>query len=195
MANHVSSSLVLESATAEGRNVFAGISKQILAHRKGGGEVHLGHLFCDDPDLEGLTREQMGEKVGAKWAYLTDADDYFMSFYSAWSPVTTFVEEYVMTKVAEVDPEAVFTFSYEDEMPNFIGAYVYKGCELIDGEEFDGEEILEFIIRETPELDGKWDAEEIEWADEESEELFNEVMYECIHDLSDRTINNAKASL
>ena len=195
MANHVSSSLVLETATTEGRNVFAAISKQILSYPKQSGQVHLGHLFCDDPELEGLTRDQMGEKVGAKWAYLTDADDCFMSFESAWSPVTTFVEEYVMKKVAEVDPEAVFAYSYEDEMPNFIGAYVYKGCELIDGEECDGDEIMEFVVSETPELEGKWDADEYEWADEESEELFNEVQYECIHNLSDRIINNAKESL
>jgi hypothetical protein len=176
--------------------VFEDIGKKILSRlTEGDHQVHLGHLFCDKPDLEGLTLDDMCEKVGAKWAYLTEADDFSMSFYSAWSAITPFVEQYVMPKVAEVDPNAVFVYSYEDEMPNFIGAYVYEGCELIDGEECDGDEILEFIVSETPELEGKWDADEYEWADEESEELFEEVRWESTHELSDRIIETAKGSL
>lgn len=196
MANHVASRLVLESATDEGREVFEAIGKDIFSRLKEGeNEGHLGRLFCDDPDLEGLSIDDMCEKVGAKWAYLTDADDSFMSFYSAWSPITTFVEQYVMPKVAEVDPKAIFAFSYEDEMPNFVGAYVYEGCDMLDGEECDAEEIREFIVSQTPELEGKWDEDDYEWTDEDSEELYNEVMWESVCELSNRIISNAKFGL
>ena len=76
----------------------------------------------------------------------------------------------------------ITTVVFEDEMPNFYGVYVYEGTELVDGFEDDHDELMERIIAQYPELKGKWDEDEGEWADEESQDLYQEVMWEVMGD-------------
>jgi len=73
-------------------------------------------------------------------------------------------------------------------MPNFFGTYTYDGADLYDGFEDDYEELQERIFQEHPHLREKWDSDEEEWKDDESEEEFREVMYEVMHNAQDDDI-------
>jgi hypothetical protein len=49
---------------------------------------------------------------------------------------------------------------------------------------------MERIFVEYPHLKEKWDSEEEEWKDDESEEEFREVMYEVMHEAQDDDVSD-----
>jgi hypothetical protein len=174
MANHVNSYLHFREINEAGVEVLNKLFERFEKY-KAQYECHLGYAFVDN--LEDVDREFMTEKVGAKWAYAQDWDTHGMSMYSAWRQPEEFVE-YVVASVAEVDPESIAIFTYEDEMPNFIGASVYCGGDLYDAEEIDDEQIRDNLLRLYKELEEQWDSVEEEWQDEG--ELYFEHIFEYI---------------
>ena len=126
--------------------------------------------------------------MGSKWCYIEDIGEDFISGYSAWSAPTEGVE-WLIAQLSEHDEKLVSVFTYDDEMPNFFGAAVYEGVDPISSEEFDYEDIIKRAMRDNQELSGKYDHKEGEWEDEESEDLFNEIMYDVINDLKDEEIS------
>lgn len=105
------------------------------------------------------------EIVGPKWAYAEKYDEYGVhGGVSAWSAPEAAVQ-WILEQLAELDPQMITVFSYEDEMPNFIGAYIYEGADLIDGFENDREEIRESMFTAYPSLKDAWDEEHGKWKD------------------------------
>ena len=178
MANHVSSCLNFVTISEEGKKVVKQITETIQSRDNDKYSSHLGFYFTED--LDTIDRNFMCENVGAKWAYLTDSDDDFMAFESAWSPIEEFVE-HVVAKVAEVDESVVARYTYEDEMPNFVGVQVYTKEGLYDAEELDNEELLEHYMAAAPELKEEYDAEEEEFTDK-GYDILSDVQWECIND-------------
>jgi AAA+ ATPase superfamily predicted ATPase len=117
---------------------------------------------------------------------------------SAWSPPESGLVKLLET-LAELDPNMVTSIRYEDEMPNFVGWYVYEGAELSDGCEDDSEEIMERIFNNYPDLREQWDDEAEDWKTdedtgdytEEAEQAMDEyrdVLYESISEWNDEGV-------
>ena len=129
------------------------------------------------------------DNVGAKWCYFEDRDDEHFTTESAWSWPQEGVE-WVIVQLAKVDPELLTVVRYEDEMPNFYGAYVYKGDELIDGCQDTWEELVEMLNDGVEGLAEHWDEEEEYW-NEEGRELMYEHLYDYVNDRQDEIVDDA----
>lgn len=145
------------------------------------------HWFSDIfVDGEELTYEQSEKyewtlnNIGPKWCYLEDYDEDGFSGEAAWSaPEDGLVK--LLEILEEYDPNIISSITYEDEMPNFIGAYVYSGSECYDGFEDEFEELRDRVIAESETLtEASWNEEEDDWADEEAEDTFRDEMWEVI---------------
>jgi len=184
MANHVSSYLYFREINEAGVEVLKKLGERFDKFKDNGHECHLGHAFVDD--LDGVDREFMTEKVGAKWAYAQDWDTTGISMYSAWCAPTEFVE-HLVNEVAAVDPKCIAVFTYEDEMPNFIGAQIYDGNELYDNNELDDNEILESLLSSDEELKEQWDEVEEEWQDDG--DLYYDRIWDYVNEWQSGFIN------
>ena len=171
------------------------------------GEMWFGDMWVDGKDGSPTNDDVRQyswttENVGPKWCYIESADEDGMYGYSAWSWPEDGLS-WLLEQLAEVDPNVVTTVTYEDEAPNFYGAYVYKGTEMYDGCEWEYEELLETFLHKNPEFKEHWDEENEEWmCDEdgdmteganEAEDAFRDEMYDIMHDQQDDvTIDNVK---
>src|SRR6056300_1373209 len=162
MANHVNSYLRFHEVNEAGIEVLNKLYERFDKHKQNH-ECHLGFAFVDN--LDDIDSTLMNEKVGAKWAYVQDWDSHGMSMYSAWRQPEEFVQ-YVVESVAEADPKSIAILTYEDEMPNFIGADIYYGGDMFDADEIDYDQIRENLCRRYEDLNEQWDADDEEWLDD-----------------------------
>ena len=130
--------------------------------------------------------------MGTKWCYIEDMDDKgYISGTSAWDAPEGALQ-YILSELSKVDDNVVTTFTYEDEMPNFYGASVYLRTEVVDEFHDDYEDLIRFAQADLPDdLADKYDFEEMEWKDEESEETFRDVMYEVLSERQMSVIDSA----
>jgi hypothetical protein len=185
MANHVNSYLRFHEVNDAGKAVINKLCERFDKHANTG-ECPLAYVFVDD--LDEVNHEFMFERVGAKWAYAQDWDEHGFAMTSAWRQPEEFVQ-YVVESVAEADPESIVLFTYEDEMPNFIGADVYYGGAMFDADEIDDEQIRENLCRKYSELKEQWDDVEEEWQDEG--ELYFDYIWEYIDEWQQSVIDDA----
>ena len=179
MANHVSQYLSLRSDLNEkGREVWNEIMSRLNRDDTQGGEKHLGFVFFDSYDE--MTRENMCDLIGAKWAYLTDHDESGLSMYSAWSPCIEFCT-YLSEQIGIVDAGVQLVLTYEDEFCNFIGTALFDAGGLEDQEELEGDEFIDMILEDDDELRAHFDPELREFDDEGLEMLW-EVQWDRISD-------------
>jgi hypothetical protein len=176
MANHVNSGLCFRQISEAGVTELKKIYDRFDKYSQNG-ECHLGYVFTDD--ISEMTIGEASDLIGAKWGYVQDYDEFVMTMYSAWRQPEEFVE-YVVGKIAEVDDKVIAVFTYEDEMPNFIGVSVYTKDGLVDGCELDDEELREELFERYPDLAEQWDEEEEEWKDDG--DLLFEYQWEFIDD-------------
>lgn len=186
MANHVNSYLQFREINDAGKAVLKNLCDRFDQFKSERKECHLAHAFVDS--LDDIDMTFMHEKVGAKWAYVQDWDEDGFSMYSAWRQPEEFVQ-YVVESVAEADPKSVAIFTYEDEMPNFIGADVYYGGDMFDADEIDDEQIRGNLCRKYSELNELWDDVEEEWQDEG--ELYFDYIWEYIDEWQQSVIDDA----
>lgn len=191
MANYVSWYLHFIEISEEATKKLKEIQSRVRSTDENNYRRWLGDLWVDGK--EGSPSYEETEKydwtldnIGPKWCYIEEMDEDNITGQSAWSPPIEGVE-WLLEQLG--DENLVSSLTYEDEMPNFIGARVYKGSELVSEEEWNFDSLIEFIINEySDKLGGKYNFEEHEWADEESEEFFMEYMYESIANLQNEEI-------
>lgn len=131
---------------------------------------------------EEWTWEEQSDLVGPKWCFVEDHDEDSIALMSAWAQPTQGIEN-LMTLLMTVDENAKCYVTYEDEMPNFFGAYALEGIEIIDENEWDYDELVAHMESTIPELKGKWNEEEQEWSTDEASDIFSDFMYESISEL------------
>jgi len=186
MANHVHYSVnfhqINEQARAKLQELFSRV-------RTDGNYQWFSDIFVDGDELTYEQTEQYSwtlENIGPKWCYFEDYSaaegDVYFNGEAAWSP-----PEEGLVKLLEIleehDPNIITSMTYEDEMPNFVGVYVYQGSECYDGFEDEWEELRDRVIAESETLTPEsWDEEEDDWADDEARDTFQEEMWEIIGD-------------
>ena len=73
--------------------------------------------------LYGLSGEESFlsyEEIGGKWIYYEYVDDDELMFATGWRPATVF-QDYLLTRLVQLDPNVIVAMRYDDEGPNFIG--------------------------------------------------------------------------
>lgn len=186
MANYVNTSVTFHKINDQGKKVLEELYSRV---RKDNKHEWFSDIFVDGQ--EGSPTYEESEKydftldeIGPKWCYFQDFEEDFFNTVSAWSWPETGVE-WIFDKVASVDPDFVAYVTYEDEMPNFIGACVYDKDGLVDALEDESDEIRneirDYMLEEVEGLVDEWNEDEQEFTDE-GDEIFNENMWEWISD-------------
>jgi len=191
MANHVSYSVRFEEINDAAKAKWKELTDRLI---KDDYEYWMGDLWVYEggPVNSEDVRDYSWtlEHVGPKWCYIQDFDDEGFSGYSAWSAPETGLQ-WILDQLVEVDPNLITSFYYDDEMPNFYGAYVYEGNECYDGFEDDHDDMMERIWVQHPDLKEKWNEEEELWEDDDAEEEFREIMYDVIHDTQSEIVSES----
>lgn len=119
------------------------------------------------------------ENMGAKWAYIEDADEDAFRVVSAWG-VPTDAIEYVVKELAEADPDVRAEITAEDEMPNWVYAAVADKDGIYDGVEWQWEEIMEHICDTYEEVRVGWDADDNDFFDNAEGEAARDFMQDVL---------------
>ena len=68
---------------------------------------------------------------------------------------------------------------------------IFEGDEMVDGSEYDWDEIREQVINDSDRLnDDSYDEDTETWVDDEAEDIFQEEMWETINDWQMALINS-----
>lgn len=189
MANHIHTHVNFHRINDAGKKVLAKLYSRV---RQDQDYEWFSDIFVDGKEGS-PTYEEAGQysftvdAVGPKWCYFEEFGEDYFTMESAWSLPVTGVE-WIFEKVSQVDSDFIAYVVYEDEMPNFAGAYVYKGGEIEDGLENDSEEIRDLVILSVVGLADEWDEEEEEFTDE-GQDMFSDTVWEVIGDYQMRIIN------
>jgi len=199
MANHVYWTINFEKMNHEAEKKLKEILGRIREPEEGSYYRWLSDIFVYEGSPftyeDTNSRSWCIDNIGAKWCYIEDIDEGYISGTSAWDAPEGALE-YILLELSEVDDNIITTFTYEDEMPNFYGASVYLRTEVVDDFHDDYEDLIRFAQADLPDdLADKFDFEEMEWKDEESEETFREVMYEVLAERQMSVIDGALESL
>ena len=180
MANHVNYGVRFEQMNDAAKAKWKELSSRLVEQEY---EYWMGDLWVYEggPVSADDVREYSWttEHVGPKWCYIQDFDEESFHGYSAWSEPSPALE-WILSQLAPLDPQMITTITYEDEMPNFAGVYVYEGDECIDGYEDEHDEIMDRIFETHPDLKEKWDEEIEDWKDEDAQDEWNEILWEEI---------------
>ena len=195
MANHVNFNIRFAEVNNEAKEVWKKLTGRLVKENY---EYWMGDMWVYED--AGVSKDDVRqyswtiENLGPKWCYITDFDEDGCQGYSAWSAPEQGLN-WILAQMAKVDPKMITEFTYEDEGPNFFGAYVYEGEEVVDGAEWDWDELITLVIKDNSELEGKYNEEDQEFIDDESQDLFYEVMWETVHDEQSRIISDAEMYL
>lgn len=121
------------------------------------------------------------DNVGAKWAYIEDPSEYGFTTHSAWCVPTEGIK-YIFDEIAKVDETFIGTYTYYDEMPNFVGWQTYRDGYFDEFEEWESDAIIKLILEANPELAEEYDAEEEEFTDKGHEMLWD-IQDDFVQDL------------
>ena len=180
MANHVNYGVRFEQMNDAAKAKWKELTSRLVEEQY---EYWMGDLWVYEggPVNSEDVREYSWttEHVGPKWCYIQDFDEESFHGYSAWSEPTPALE-WILSQLAPLDPQMITSITYEDEMPNFAGVYVYEGDECIDGYEDEHDEIMDRIFETHQNLKEKWDEENEDWKDEDAQEEFQEILWEEI---------------
>jgi len=180
MANHVSFSINFHKINDAAKAKLDQLYKQVDTNVQVDGEGTFKDLLQATENQSNDWDWQI-ENVGTKWCNLTDWDNDSIHGYSAWDAPVEGLQR-LLNILSVEDPNMITTFTYEDEMPNFIGAYVYEGNDLIDGAQDDSDEIRGTVIYLSEDLThDDYDEDECEWSSQEKEDIFYDELWEAVN--------------
>lgn len=119
------------------------------------------------------------EHMGAKWAYIEDAEEEGFRIVSAWG-VPTDAVEFIVKELAEVDSDVRAEITAEDEFPNWVYAAVADSDGIYDAEEWQWEEIIEHLRDTYTEISSGWDEENDDFFDNDEGESARDFMYDVL---------------
>lgn len=182
MANHVSFSVQFdEDNSTLMKEKWRQITQKLHNDESSDGEYWFGDLFTN----ENLSLDDVRQyswttsEIGPKWCYIQEYDDDGFYGYSAWDAPERGLEK-LLSEIAGA--KDITSITYEDEGLNFAGYSIYEGEEVVDGCQDEYEEIIERCQQVHDDLKDRYNFDEEAWLDEESEEFFNDNVWETLSD-------------
>ena len=166
MANHVNANIVVHANDEALEHFSQKLEK---------GNESLWSYFIEEKDW---TRDFQDQMIGPKWALIVDTDVNQITTTSAWAPPMEFCQN-LYDELRTLDPLVEITMTYEDECPNYIGAYVINQNGEYN-EDLDYDELVELVKVEYPDINESenWD-EEGDFSDR-GLDLFQDVMWDIV---------------
>lgn len=186
MANHVNTHVRFEKLNDAGKAKLQELYSRI---RTDNNYEWFSDIFGLDKEITDKYDWNL-ENVGPKWCYFEDRGEDYFNTISAWSyPDAGLV--WLFEQIEQVDPDFIASVFYEDEMPNFFGIYVYNKDGIIDGCEWDDEEITEMMKEYAPslrELDEE-EQSEVYWG------IWSDNIWDLVHDKQHQVYSDIMESL
>jgi len=183
MANNVNFTITFHAINDKAKATLDEMLKRV---RTDGDYQWMADMFVDGKELTYEQSEQYTwttEHIGPKWCYFEEIDDNYLMGVSAWSAPETGLQN-LLNILAKDDPTMITSISYTDEAPNFFGYSVYYGDNMEDGREDDDDELRDSVIRASNDLaPDDWEEDNMEWVDEEKEDIYYQEMWEVIDDI------------
>jgi hypothetical protein len=123
MANHVNAVIHMQgndTATRRFKQLLAEIERKRSQYDYGDVRPICSVLFGESGPMR-HDDERLG---GAKWVFAEEAADGQLSVCSGWDPAFGVGKE-IFRRLRELDPEVSVWMTFQDEMPNFVGASVW----------------------------------------------------------------------
>jgi len=144
-------------------------------------------LFASHEDSKNdvLDYKWSDDNLGASWAFVTHFDEVGLNIESKNEPPLKGIR-WLICELTKYDPQILTTIEFEDFWKGNLGSIsliAQEGSRTFIDETFTDEEWIE-LVDETYglELMDKWDSSSCEWEDEESEDVWNDKMFEAIGD-------------
>ena len=125
------------------------------------------------------------DNFGASWAFVTHFDELGLNIESKNEPPLKGIR-WLISELTKYDPQILTTIEFENFWKGNLGSIsliAQEGSRTFIDETFTDEEWIELVDKTYGlELMDKWDSSSCEWEDEESEDVWNDKMFEAIGD-------------
>jgi len=157
--------------------------------------IPMGNFLFDsneDSETDVLDYKWSDNNLGASWAFVTHFDEEGLNIESKNEPPLKGIR-WLIFELTKYDPKILTTIEFEDFWKGNLGSIsliAQEGCKTFIDETFTDEEWIE-LVDETYDLVlmDKWDSNTCEWEDEESEDAWNDKMFEAIGDFRKEEFN------
>ena len=188
MPNYCYSHIRFEEINEAGKEKFRMLAKRVTEENNFSDMMQDGTIDKE----EMYTRTWQHDNVGPKWTHIEDLDEdeCTVSMNSAWSQPEDGAR-WLVAQIAEVDPNVVAFFTYQEEQPDFCGCDVFFGEEVFDAFEIDHEEIKELLesrvdgLSDMKDEDGDYTDEGWDTFGDHVSEVLDDKIYEFIESTLD----------
>jgi hypothetical protein len=182
MANNVDTYVSFERISEEGAARFLELCERFEGFNDEDTYEYTFSDIIDAPQGEDESDYSYNiDKVGAKWAYVEDPSELGFACRSAWCVPTEGIK-YIFDEISKVDPKFIGTYTYYDEMPNFVGWQTYTEGDWGDYDEWDWEHIQEGLLENNENLRAEYNEEDDEFTSE-GLDILQDLQYEYVEEL------------
>ena len=183
MANHVNTYVRFEKINEAGKAKLQELYSRIRTTDNT--YEWFSDIFGLDKEVTDLYEWNL-QNIGPKWCYFEDRGEDYFATTSAWSFPQSGIE-WLLEQIGQVDSDFIASVTYEDEMPNFFGVYVYNKEGVVDGCEWGEDNEIEEMMREAVPSLRELDQEE---QSEVYGELWSENIWDLVHDKQSQVYND-----
>ena len=183
MANHVNTYVRFEKINEAGKAKLQELYSRIRTTDNT--YEWFSDIFGLDKEVTDLYEWNL-QNIGPKWCYFEDRGEDYFATTSAWSFPQPGIE-WLLEQIGQVDSDFIASVTYEDEMPNFFGVYVYNKEGVVDGCEWGEDNEIEEMMKEAVPSLRELDQEE---QSEVYGELWSENIWDLVHDKQSQVYND-----
>ena len=183
MANHVNTYVRFEKINEAGKAKLQELYSRIRTTDNT--YEWFSDIFGLDKEVTDLYEWNL-QNIGPKWCYFEDRGEDYFATTSAWSFPQSGIE-WLLEQIGQVDSDFIASVTYEDEMPNFFGVYVYNKEGVVDGCEWGEDNEIEEMMKEAVPSLRELDQEE---QSEVYGELWSENIWDMVHDKQSQVYND-----
>ena len=183
MANHVNTYVRFEKINEAGKAKLQELYSRIRTTDNT--YEWFSDIFGLDKEVTDLYEWNL-QNIGPKWCYFEDRGEDYFATTSAWSFPQSGIE-WLLEQIGQVDSDFIASVTYEDEMPNFFGVYVYNKEGVVDGCEWGEDNEIEEMMKEAVPSLRELDQEE---QSEVYGELWSENIWDLVHDKQSQVYND-----
>lgn len=177
MANEVRTQIIFENPNKELVDKLYELYNNAKIENKKTDFIHYFREKSEEP----TTLKDSNEIIGAKWSYIDEMGEDYITIVSANYYPKEGIER-LLNILTTIQSDLKTKIIYEEEELLERGLLYFKGTENVLEDIQSKEDIIDWICSKESELRGQYNFEDEEWISEEAEELFNEIIYEKLEE-------------